>query len=222
MDDFVTEFNEKTAAKSREVCERIEREDAERRSGLSEVERRILEAWPRFEDGKYVWFGDSVEHDGTMETVQGFKLYRCGPAYLSVVGIDTEKWLRIEDYKSVKRPVQSVLDADGVEIKVGDTVWNDDGVEMTVTSLVGELPGHVTAHGDNPQAMHSINPKRLTHARPDSWERLEEDAGDNPFTYCKAAGIHLYTFDNSERAKSRDIIRRAKALAGVGAARDED
>lgn len=140
MDDFVTEFNEKMAAKSREVCERIEREDAERRGGLSERERQIIGMWPRFEDGEYVWFGDEVEHDGTMETVQGFKLYRCGPAYLSVVGIDTEKWLRIEDYKSVKRPAPKVLDADGVEIKAGDTVWTLDGLEGVVTKVED---GHV-------------------------------------------------------------------------------
>lgn len=63
MDDFVTEFNEKMAAKSREVCERIEREDAERRSGLSERERAILDMWPRFEDGEYVWFWDAFVDD---------------------------------------------------------------------------------------------------------------------------------------------------------------
>lgn len=183
MDDFVTEFNEKMAAKSREVCERIEREDAERRSGLSEVERRILAMWPRFEDGE-----------------------------------------------PVKRPAPKVLDADGVEIKVGDVVWDDDGVEMTVTGLVGELPGHVTAHGDNPPATYSISPKHLTHTRPDSWERLEEDASKEPCFYfgfedkpCDdGAGCPANKLGNCSELKASDIIRRAKALAGVEAARDED
>lgn len=110
---MVREFDERNMARSRERCAAMAEAASTGKRILTERERQILDMWPRFEDGELVWFGDSVEHDGTMETVQGFKLYRCGPAYLSVVGIDTEKWLRIEDYKSVKRPVQSVLDADG-------------------------------------------------------------------------------------------------------------
>lgn len=48
---------------------------------------------------------------------------------------------------------------------------------------------------------------------PDSWEQLEEDAGENPFDYCKKVGHHLFTFDNAEEFKSGDLVRRAKALA---------
>lgn len=276
-------FNAEHAEKSRAVCERIEREDAERRSKLADLmdvqlkgelgraraeadgwrgvadrrlkhieecesalkkrnariaelekqvadlraelanaevpterERRILDIWPHYEDGEPVMIGDEVNGLGG-EIVEVY-----------ITENETAIWnscanhMHLRPGEAFKRPAPEVLDADGVEIKVGDTVWDNDGVEMTVTSLVGELPGHVTAHGDNPPATYSISPKRLTHTRPDSWERLEEDAGDNPFTYCKAAGIHLYTFDNSERAKSRDIIRRAKALAGVEVERDAD
>lgn len=58
--------------------------------------------------------------------------------------------------------------------------------------------------------------KDLTHARPDSWERLEEDAGEDPFRYCKTVGKRLDTFDNAEVFKSADIVRRAKKLAEVG------
>lgn len=230
MDDFVTEFNEKMAAKSREVCERIEREDAERRSGLSEVERRILAMWPRFEDGEPVWFGDEVEmQDGIVREVWTFTLD---------VNAEGDKRLYLNGFQGlfmlpgepVKRPAPKVLDADGVEIKVGDVVWDDDGVEMTVTGLVGELPGHVTAHGDNPPATYSISPKHLTHTRPDSWERLEEDASKEPCFYfgfedkpCDdGAGCPANKLGNCSKLKASDIIRRAKALAGVEAARDED
>ena len=53
-------------------------------------------------------------------------------------------------------------------------------------------------------------------APPDSWERLDEDAEKNPFDYCKDVGHRLDTCENAERYKSRDLVRRAKALAERG------
>lgn len=218
MDDFVIEFNEKTAAKSRAVCERIEREDAERRSGLSERERAILDMWPRFEDGEYVWFGDEVEmQDEIVREVWTFTLD---------VNAEGDKRLYLNGFQGlfvlpgerVKRPAPKVLDADGVEIKVGDTVWTLDGLEGVVTK-VEDGAVYIAYESDYAQCEEADN---LTHARPDSWEQLEEDAGEDPFRYCKTVGKRLDTFDNAEVFKSADIVRRAKALAGVEAARDED
>lgn len=190
--------------------------------GLTERERCILDMWPKFEDGEYVWFRDFIEHEGATETVQGFKLYRSGPAFLSVVGVDTEKWLRIEDYKSLKRPAQSVLDADGMEIKVGDTVWLKDGSEW----LVEEVNRHGTRCLDGCERRF-FDPKFLTHTRPDSWERLEEDACNSICGYfgkgvsecdgCPANAIAANSdeFECCERAVKLDIVRRAKALAAA-------
>lgn len=175
---------------------------------LTERERHILDMWPRYEGGEPVWFGDSVEHDGTMETVHGFKLYRCGPAYLSVVGIDTEKWLRIEDCKSVKRPAPKVLDADGVEIRAGDTVWFrslSTGDRMRKATVTGfgkhSLDGPLATLKDEMGWTCHIDPKKITHVQPDSWERLEEDAEFNDETGIVGGNL--------------DIVRRAKALAGM-------
>lgn len=51
-------FDARNAEKSRAVCEAMaERADTGKRV-LTERERRILDMWPRFEDGDYVWFGD--------------------------------------------------------------------------------------------------------------------------------------------------------------------
>ena len=47
----------------------------------------------------------------------------------------------------------------------------------------------------------------------DTWEQLDEDAGKNPFDYCKGAGHRLDTFENSEAYKARDLVRRCKELA---------
>ncbi len=177
---------------------------------LTEREREILDMWPKFEDGEYVWFGDVV--DGV--NARSFAFVENGVMVTNLTSVPAYGEFRSYG-EPFKRPAPKVLDADGVEIKVGDTVWDDDGVEMTVMSLVGELPGHVTTHSKNPPATYSINPKRLTHTHPDSWEQLEEDAGEDPFRYCKTVGKRLDTFDNAEVFKSADIVRRAKKLAGV-------
>ena len=105
MDDFVTEFNEKMAAKSREVCERIEREDAERRSGLSEVERRILEAWPRFEDGGPAWFGDGyLDEEGEPQVVRAVQIFS-GESELIAALIDEDGWHTfLDEGARLKRP----------------------------------------------------------------------------------------------------------------------
>lgn len=209
--------------------ERIEREDAERRSKLSERERQILDMWPRYEDGEYVWFDDAVEaHHGGAVTVEAIEFSH---GYVCVKDAEDGDWdTSMYAMHPLKRPVPKVLDADGVEIKFGDTVWDGDGVEMIVMSLVGELPGHVTTHSKIPPAMHSIDPKRLTHTRPDSWKRLEEDARKGVCEYAgayrKSGTIDSHECDGCrfdgdgngptcEQRMALDIIRRAKALAGA-------
>ena len=108
----------------------------------------------------------------------------------------------------LKRPVQSALDADGVEIKVGDTVWCRNLCTKDFTSkatVVGFYEYRqdvqlVTLRDEMGWTCH-IDPKRITHIAPDSWERLEEDAEFNDETGIVGGNL--------------DIVRRAKALAGV-------
>ena len=224
MDDFVTEFNEKMAAKSREVCERIEREDAERRGGLSERERAILDMWPRFEDGEYVWFGDAVEaHHGGAIIVEAIEFTRGAVCVKDAKDGDWDTSMYA--MHPLKRPVPKVLDADGVEIKVGDTVWTLDGLEGVVTK-VEDGAACIACESDYAQREEADN---LTHARPESWERLEEDACKG---VCEYAGAYRKSgtidshecdgcrFDSDgngptcEQQMALDIICRAKALAG--------
>lgn len=49
---------------------------------------------------------------------------------------------------------------------------------------------------------------------PDSWESLEEDAKKAPRDYIEGRGIDV-GIDGRVAAMSQDIVRRAKALAGV-------
>lgn len=182
----------------------------------SERERQILDMWPRFEDGAYVWLGDRFgDNKGEPRKIEGITLYSHG-----IDLYDDEGFHKPLDHgERLKLPVQSVLGADGVEIKVGDTVWTLDGLEGVVTK-VEDGAAYIAYESDYAQCEEAAN---LTHTPPDSWERLEEDVnaivtGDGLYhrlnNYCSARDLGG---DDVMRLTIGDIVRRAKALAGVEA-----
>lgn len=156
------------------------------------VENEIMGEWldrwfiprPRFEDGEPVQFGDEFIIDRYMRE----------PEVLARLAIFTkeqlEEWEQYywvapvyemnfhrpncEDGKEpiIKRPQPKVLDADGVEIKVGDTVWDikcHNCVKHTVIDIIHDDDCIIcddkltyTAH-------------LLTHKEPDSLEKLCDD-----------------------------------------------
>lgn len=129
-----------------------------------------------------------------------------------------------EDYESTMcAPSQlthraPVLAVDGMPLREGEHVYHvETGAELVVKELPkpGEYQAVVVFALPTSPASHltSFDPDRLTHERPDSWERLEEDRDLNPFDYCKKVGHHLDTCENAERYKSRDLVRRCRALA---------
>ena len=158
--------------------------------------------WPRFEDGELVKMGDEVGFEG--ETMR-----------VCLAVLDAGGWaLWCENDgiggrligscgERVERPERpEVLDADGVPIKVGDTVFFIDGDNRALTVE------RIDANGGDPAVdlvyagelinLHSLTPEKLTHERPDSW-RLWGDDLDNA---VKAGEV-----DKAE------MMRRAKALA---------
>lgn len=167
--------------------------DGLRKQVPSERERHILDMWPRFEDGEPVMLGDKYEdNEGHECFASGVHLDIDGPSL-----VDSEGFHDLyRKGKRVKRPVQSVLDADGVEIKLGDTVWHEDGSEQLVEEM--NRYGVRCFDGDKRR---TFDPKYLTHTRPDSWELLEENAADLDDMPCDF--------------NAKDLIRRAKALAGI-------
>ena len=62
---------------------------------------------------------------------------------------------------------------------------------------------------------YTVNPSRLSHERPDSWEQLEKDAKLAPRDYLEKRGMNP---EKTERIASMmaDLVRRAKALAKAG------
>lgn len=229
------ERGERIAELEKQVADlRAELADAE---VPTERERQILDMWPRFEDGEYVWFGDEVEmQDEIVREVWTFTLD---------VNAEGDKRLYLNGFQGlfvlpgerVKRPAPKVLDADGVEIKVGDTVYgigrNQHLYEIIdphhIDPEVGEAFSVRCYDRDESEECH-CRPELLTHTLPDSWERLEEDAVKGVCEYAGAYrksgtidsnecdGCRFYNEGDGpscEMQMARDIVRRAKALAGV-------
>lgn len=206
--------------KSRAVCAAMADAADTGKRALTERERQILDMWPRFEDGEPVMPGDKVHyvstyHDETEIEVESITVMDG----FFVLCDDECRSNQYELGQRVKRPEPEVLDADGVKIKVGDTVWTLDGLEGVVTK-VEDGAAYIAYESDYAQREEAAN---LTHTRPDSWERLEEDASKEPCFYfgfddklCSdGAGCPANKSGDCSKLKAADLIRRAKALAGV-------
>ena len=209
--DFVAiEFGISSPCKSPRRCcdcyadmfERIaDRIDAERAlpEGI-DAERALPEGmeWPRFEDGELVRIGDELEFEGKTMLVCDATFYADGWAL----------WCDREDMSGrlggsygerVKRPAPKVLDADGVPIKVGDTVYcNGEDKPLMVSHIVDSTK--VTLIADRVSYFRA-NPSRLSHERPDSWRLWGDDLD---------MAVKVGEVDKVE------MMRRAKALAKAG------
>lgn len=174
--------------------------------GLSDRERRILDMWPRYEDGEPVMIGDGVDGlDGEI-----IEVYIAENA--AAIWNNFANHMHLSPGERVKRPAPEVLDADGVPIKVDDTVWHEDGSELRVIGFGGAQDGEtmlVVEYAAGPTKWGEVRCLSVTHTRPDSWERLEEDARE----FARDNQLP-HDVDQMER-DAVDLIRRAKALAGV-------
>lgn len=123
-----------------------------------------------------------------------------------------------------------VLAADGRPLREGETVWGT-GREEHEYVILGQ-PGLGGGAGRFKVACHDVtddvdcdcDPDLLTHERPvaDTWERLEEDAGKEACEYfahmpcgCETSEMLDETVEKCNAAKARDLVRRAKKLAGA-------
>lgn len=129
---------------------------------------------PRFEDGEPVQLGDRFysEYSRSIETVSSMKF--------TPGGFKLNGGIRYDYGEPVRRclPEPKVLDADGVEIKVGDTVWlTTSGKKLRVD---GFTPwkyvrcSNPEIDGDHEAGL-NFAPESLTHREPDSLEKLRDD-----------------------------------------------
>lgn len=152
----------------RDELSRLADEIESERPALTDAERRVLELWPRFEDGEPVMVGDKALSNKD----ERFKVYR--------IQLTGGRWMLNDNpvlghYKNgtsktrVKRPAPEVLDADGVPLEVGQTVWGvEDGKEFEVVRAMCSdglaLLKCPTASGGCTYA--ATEPETLTHQRP--------------------------------------------------------
>ena len=227
------DFDARNEKKSRSVCAAMaESADTDKRA-LSERERRILDMWPRFEDtGDPVMVGDAyIDGSGDCNIIVAVRI--CDVC-VDLVGEDGFL-TGFKPGERVKRPATKVLDADGVEVHDGDTVYElETGEEYKVERVFSgapdpDFPDHaIRCNKVADPIMHVFKPDQLTHTRPDSWERLESDAvkgvceytGAEPTAFgahdcdtCRFYGEHGKLI--CEQLMASDIVRRAKKLAGV-------
>lgn len=106
-----------------------------------------------------------------------------------------------------------VLDADGVPIKKGETVYVapfDD--PLTVRGFAADGRVLMDCHSDDSLG---YGPERLTHARPDldTWERIEEDAKLWPGEYAQGHPGWAEHDGRLSEFMALDLVRRCRVLA---------
>ena len=192
--------------------------------------------WPRFEDGELVKFGNHIcqqlenPKGETLELEGGVRSFTFAIDFVSVS--DGKNELCFLYGEPIKRPEPEVLDADGVPIKVGDTVWYVDHEGNCIERIVDRFETRsdlerVMVFFTNGLFMH---PEELTHRKPDTLEAIEADAAKDPCAYfngrtpdkCADCKLHAdddgFDFDvqfaECRTAMARDLLARQRKLMG--------
>ena len=173
--------------------------------GLGAVEKRLMPEgmeWPKYTDGELVRIGGCWGEDGCDTSITYIERIIFAEDGVYLDNEYNEAFCRHGE--RVKRPAPKVLDAAGVEIRVGDTVYMlGFGEPLTVKGFADDGRVLMSFHGENSLG---YKPSKLTHEQPDTWERLEEDA--------RQLDIYLNdtTDDYPRMSCCRDLVRRCRAL----------
>ena len=125
----------------------------------------LIEVWPRFEDGEPVRFSDDFERYGEESIVSAATMYSDGSFALN--------FRAYSKGEHVNRPAPKVLDADGAEIRVGDTVYFVDArtfdheYDEYVVTNIRTKPGLTPIEVNNSHNGYRYGyPKDFTHRAP--------------------------------------------------------
>lgn len=158
------DFDERNEKKSRSVCAAMAEAADTGKRALSEKERRILDMWPRFEDTEEpVMIGDEVDGLGG----EIIEVYIAENA--AAIWNNYANHMHLSPGERVKRPAPKVLDADGVPIKVDDTVWHEDGSELHVIGFGDAQDGETmlaVEYAAGPTKWGEVRCLSVTHTRP--------------------------------------------------------
>ncbi len=188
---------------------------------MAELDRRLMPSgmeWPTV-DGKPVDFVTGYEPSlGVLEAVSIYSNGAC--EVMSHDGI-------INSVTEIHISAPEVPAADGEPLREGETVWEVETGDGYVVERIysgttePDFPGHTVAcRRPDDIVTHMFKPSQLTHERPDSWERIEEDAK----SLCHDIAMYLGDYSPSDFEKSGDsvqdrvieTVRRCRALAERG------
>ena len=174
-------------------------------------------------DGVEIEIGDDLYSVEGMDRFHVSAIDRKGGRIATEGMFALDKWADPKMYTH-RAPV---LAADGKPLREGETVWDVLGnrrfkvLGFGSDAKLGEFTVK-TAGIDGMSLEGYSKPSDLTHERPDSWERLEEDATVSPETYCVRRGIDMADVDGTHLVlddvtewMACDLVRRAKKLSGV-------
>ena len=186
--------------------------------------------WPKFSDGKLVKIGSAI-YLPDLGVVDKVSSIRFG-ASLVVIETEERHFFQAPYGLTIERP--PVLDKDGIEIKVGDTVWQEeDGTELRVIYFGHKEDGERMVGVERisgPTDWAECRSGSLTHTQPDSWEKLREDSllgaidywgcGLVNCGYCTAVvdgetPLERYNVGRCDGPMRLGLIARAEKLAGV-------
>ena len=136
--------------------------------------------------------------------------------------IDADEYVCPGDGYTHRAPVFA---ADCRPLQEGETVWGTKGGGYHLTSVHdgkvfahhvgGSFGAEVESAGGS--GLYRLRADKLTHERPDSWDRLEEDASKQPYSYCVEHRLYIDPYDGcvtpTNELFARDLVRRARALA---------
>ncbi len=210
-------------------------------------------SWPRYADGEPVRVGDVLRTRGMMHgEYRVVGVSACGMASVVAEDVEDDDNIALLDPELMDRAPKAV-GADGREVKVGDTVWlatewrkMANTAEVARCSLygIGALDaltvmsiGRTSVVGDFAMLAEGCAwcpSSWLTHERPDSWERLREDAATSIEDYWGCGDVvcakcpamvdgnkpwerYGMTVQSCVKAMQLDLVARAERLAGVSA-----
>lgn len=144
---------------------------------------------PRFEDGEPVKFGEEfADCSGNPHTLHEIRYRDKAAAGLGAKCLLEANTASSKDYDGisfnlydgtfVKRPEPKVLDADGVEIKVGDTIYSTQtGVKLTVIEMVNQNGHDLRVRFDDGTTSYAMG-ELYTHSEQDSLEKVRDDIAE--------------------------------------------
>lgn len=196
---------------------------------------------PLFEDGDPVYIGAEIDDRKRGKLEVSRICYTDGGFYFNNSRGSNGRKMKGITYRygeRVGRPKQLVLDAEGVPIEVGETLYRAEhvyhpGKEVHVYGIAYEETsygyGRVFTTPECTVRSGWEVPENLTHSEPDSQERIDKDALKDMYEYWGCAGIgcnkcpalvdgknprHRYGVDWCYEAITLDLLRRQRELDG--------